>query len=257
MDSEVEARIEKTYRLIRKSVPRARIDSLEVVQQVDGYRQFWKPDKTNVVLLAESHVYTDYEDYEIKLDKSILHTIVPDYPLRFVRFVYCLGYGENKLLTRRTDRKNTGTWQFWKIFSYCVAENENDLGFRRVLKTKTPSFISRLHNKVAVLRKMKEKGIWLLDASIVGLYGSGKKNHIVIEKILDICWKNHIANEILESNPKHIIIIGKGVDNILHSKLTKLNIPFTVIPQPQARGTSQWQLENYKKYQRICARKCK
>jgi hypothetical protein len=27
-------------------------------------------------------------------------------------------------------------------------------------------------------------------------------------------------------------------------------------PQPQARGTSQWQLENYKKYRQICARYC-
>jgi len=150
-------------------------------------------------------------------------------------------------------KNNGGTPQYWKIFSSCVAENENDLGFRRVLKTGT-SLVLRLRNKVDVLRKMKERGIWLLDASIVGLYGSGKKNQTVTERIIEICWQNHIANMILESSPKHVIVIGEGVGNTLNSKLQKLQIPFTVIPQPQARGTSEWQLENYKKYQRICAK---
>jgi len=101
---------------------------------------------------------------------------------------------------------------------------------------------------------MKEKGIWLLDASIVGLYGSGKKNHTLIRRIIEICWKHHIANIILESSPKHVIVVGKGVGIILVRKLRELGIPFTVIPQPQARGSSEWQLENYKKYQRICTK---
>jgi len=205
--------------------------------------------------LAESHVYTDEKDSERKCNRFVLHKILPGYPLNFVRFVYCLGYGEDKLLTRkRTDRRNAGTPQYWKIFSSCVAENEDDLGFSKILKTGTPSLLLRLRNKVDVLRRMKEKGIWLLDASIVGLYGSGRKDHTVTEKILEICWDNYISNVIAESEPQHVIIIGKGVDNILHFKLKRANSPFTVIPQPQARGTSEWQLENYRKYQRICAR---
>ena len=258
MERKIEESIERTYESIQRNIPiNTRIDSLEVVKQVIQYRQFWKPKETNVVLLAESHVYTDEKDYEIKCDRSILHRIIQNYPLRFVRFVYCLSYGEDKLLSkRRMDRKNAGTPQFWKIFSSCVAENESDLGFHRVLKTQTRSFIHRLHNKVSVLRKMKERGIWLLDASIVGLYGSGRKNSAVIKRIMEICWRNHMEDVILEARPKHIIVVGKGVGNILHSKLGELSIPSTVIPQPQARGTSQWQLENYKTYQRICARYC-
>lgn len=182
---------------------------------------------------------------------------MPGYPDRFVRFVYCLGYGENELLRRaRTARKNSGTPQYWKIFSACVANNETDLGFEKVLKTGIRSFIVRLHNKINLLKKLKRKGVWLLDASIVGLYGSGKKNLKSIEKVLDSCWKNHIRDTILEAGPKHIIVIGKGVGDILYYKLRSLNIPFTVIPQPQARGTSEWQLENYRKYQRICSANC-
>jgi hypothetical protein len=236
------------------------IDSLEVVKQVEEYRQFWKPEKTNVVLLAESHVYTDEKDYEAKCNSSILDRIMlpenPNYPVNFVRFVYCLGYGEDSLLTRKPDRRNAGTPQYWKIFSSCVAEDEEDLGFSKVLKTRTPSLFQRLRNKVNILRKMKERGVWLLDASIVGLYGSGAKDAMITEGTIEICWKAHIADAILEANPKHIIIIGKGVGSILHFKPKNIDIPFTIIPQPQARGSSNWQLENYKKYQRICARYC-
>ena len=256
--NEVEVSIKKTYELIKEYVPHSNsIDSMEVVKQVEEYRQYWKPEETNVVLLAESHVYTDEQDYEIECDGFILNKFIPNYPLRFVRFVYCLGYGESKLLTRvRTDRKNMGTPQFWKIFSSCVAVNENDLGFHRVLKTGTPSLLLRLRNKVDVLRKLKEKGIWLLDASIVGIYRSGIMNKMIRKKIIKICWQRYVSNVILESSPKHVVVIGKGVSSILGRELRKLDIAFTTIPQPQARGTSQWQLENYKKYQRICATYC-
>lgn len=255
LDESVEQSIEKTYSLIQQNIPsNIQIDSLEVVKQVEEYRQFWKPKKTNVVLLAESHVYTDEQDYKIKCERSILHKLLPDYPDRFVRFVYCLGYGENELMTKiRTDRKNTGTPQYWKIFSSCVAKNENDLGFGSVLKTGT-YFEQRLRSKVNILRKMKKRGMWLLDASIVGLYGSGKKNHTITEMVLKICWRNFIASTIEESAPKDIVVIGKGVGRILERKLLRINVPVAIIPQPQARGTSRWQLENFKKYQRICAR---
>lgn len=105
-----------------------------------------------------------------------------------------------------------------------------------------------------ILNKMKEKGIWLLDASIVGLYRSGIKNYKkIVKRTIKICWKNHLLNIINEPQPKHIIVIGKEVENILDSELRKTRIPFTTVPQPQARGNSQEQLERYKKYQRICA----
>jgi len=258
MKNDNESSIETTYRVIQRSIPfGVQIDSLDAVKQVEEYRQYWKPKETNVILLAESHVFTDAQDYEIKLKDCILNRILVDYPLRFVRFVYCMGYGENELLTRvRSDRRNMGTPQYWKIFSSCIAENDNDLGFHCVLKTATRSFMKRLHNKVHVLRQLKEKGVWLLDASIVGLYGSGTKKPTMIEKVLEICWNNYLVDTITDVDPKHIIVIGKGVGNILNYKLRKITSSFTVIPQPQARGTSQWQLENYKNYQRICAKYC-
>jgi len=248
--------IEETHELIKRSVPHALIDSLEVVKQVEEYRQFWRPMEVNVVLLAESHVYTDKQDYEIKCRRLFMNEIIPNYPLHFVRFVYCLGYGENGLLERKVEDNEMGTWQFWKIFSSCVAQNEYNLDFQKVLKTQTPFPLQRLRNKVNVLQKLKEKGIWLLDASIVGLYRSGIKSHKTVKRIIEICWENHLLNMIRELQPKHIIVIGRRVENILGSELRKIKIPFTTVLQPQARGDSQEQLERYKKYQRICVKYC-
>jgi len=254
----VDGNIEETHELIKKCVPEEKIDCLEVVKRVERYRQFWKPSKTKVVLLAESHVYTDKKDYEIKRSSLLVNKFIPNYPLGFVRFVYCLGYGENELLNEPI-KNNGGTPQYWKIFSSCVAENKNDLGFHRVLKSKkngTPSLLERIANKVSILQKMQERGIWLLDASIVGIHGSGIEDYKTKKTIIENCWQNRIETTIRELNPKHIVAIGKGVGNILNSELQELKIPFEILPQPQGVRSSQGQNEYYKCYYEICERHC-
>ncbi len=243
--------IEKTYEIIRSWVPEGKlIGTLEVVKQVEQYKLFWKPKKASVVLLAESHVPTSDEDLKIE-SSSILDNSISDYPTHLVRFVYCLSYGEDWLLVNPI--KNSGTLQFWKIFSSCIAENDNNLNFQKLTKSNNPR-TARLRNKIEILKKMNTKGIWLLDASIVGIDRDvlDKKE---INKTLEICWDNHIKDSILNVNPDHIIIIGKTVEKALINKLGRLGINFTVLPQPQGvRKSSEEQLENYKKYQRICSK---
>ena len=256
LQKSVELSIEKTYELIQQEVPlETEVDSLEVVKQVEEYRQFWKPKETNVALLAESHVYTAEQDFKTKCERSILRRVIPDYPINFVRFVYCLGYGENELLNRAI-KSNSGTWQFWRIFSSCVGEDE-----MKVLKMGTSNLEQRLRNKTNVLRKMRNKGVWLLDSSIVGLTKIKRdetltktKKDAVISKIIRECWDNHLEKMIQTANPKHVIVIGTDVEKILRYELKKLNIPYTTIDAPQRHLSSQEQQENYEKYQRICAR---
>jgi hypothetical protein len=251
MERDQEGSLERTYSLIKKEFPRARVDSFEVVRQVEEYRQFWKPEKISVILLAESHVYTDEVDFGREFHKSILEEILPYHPTHFVRFVYCLGYGEDELLTgTRTLRKNTGTPQFWKIFSSCISKNVDDLRFYRILRTGTPSTIRRLQNKVNVLRQMKEMGIWLLDASIVGLYGNGlRSDQITCRRIIEICWENYVGKVVENAQPKFIIVIGKGVERAVGSRL---KFPYEAIDLPQARLSSDRQYENYRRYNEIC-----
>jgi hypothetical protein len=246
--------IEKTYEFVKNRVQGKSVDSLEVVKQVEEYRQFWKPAQTNVVLLAESHVYTNDQDHKTECIKQLLNNFLPNYPTRYVRFVYCLGYGENEILNQQLE-DNTGTPQYWKIFSSCISKNEHDLGFQRILKTEN-SLFQRLRNKIAVLQEMQKKGIRLLDASIVGIYRA-KYKYETKERIIKICWDEHLKNVITELHPKYIVVIGKGVESILRWRLGILGIKYETLRQPQGdRGTSEQQLENYRKYQRICSKYC-
>jgi hypothetical protein len=252
MEKDLLANLEHTYGLIRKEFPNVAIDSFDVVRQVEEYRQFWRPEKVNVILLAESHVYTDKNDIGRRCTQSILQKNLPNYPTPFVRFVYCLGYGEDALLTETaTGRKNSGTPQFWKIFSSCVSDNPNDLCFYKVLKTGTPSLSNRVRNKIEILRKMKEKGIWLLDSSIVGLYGNKiKQDPGVYAGIINICWNNYVGKLVEATKPKFVIIIGKGVEKIVKPNL---KFPFESIDLPQARLSSKEQKANFRRYSEICS----
>ncbi|MFZ7138027.1 MAG: hypothetical protein ACOWW1_06385 [archaeon] len=246
--------MEQTYSLIKKDVPQVEIDSLDVVKKVEEHRRFWKPKKTNVILLAESHVYTDQKDFEIWTSQSYLQKFPIGYPSRFVRFVYCVGYGETEILTKKPKRTNSGTPQYWKIFSSCVAKNKYDLGLDRVLKSRRIRSRSlRLQNKLNILYQMKTKGIWLLDASIVGLYGNqAKKSLEDYQKIIEICWDNYLKQVITEVSPKFIIVIGKQVENSLFSRLNELNIPYETLYQPQARLTKQEHFRNFQQLNKIC-----
>jgi len=246
-----EKEIEKTYHLIKENCPHIRIDCLETVKQVEEYRQYWKPDKTNIVLLAESHVYTDQNDSKRKLNQCFIQKSLPGYPLNFVRFVYCLGYGEDELLNgEKGSRENAGTPQFWKIFASCIATNPDNPRYYRVLKSGTSCFAERLQNKISVLKEMKQNGIWLLDASIVGLYGNGAKNDLsACDRIIEICWNNYIEGIVEQAEPKFVIIIGKGVEKIVGHKL---KIPFEVIDLPSAWLDASSLRGNFRRYTEIC-----
>jgi hypothetical protein len=43
------------------------LESFDVVRAVDKYRQYWRPPgkRVRIILLAESHVYTNEKDYEV------------------------------------------------------------------------------------------------------------------------------------------------------------------------------------------------
>lgn len=255
--------IEKTYELIttilsRKGVPSEAIDPFEVVKEVENYRKFWKPDEIKVLLLAESHVHTVKQEYDIecKKCKELEKVIPPSYPSHFVRFVYCLGYGENELLKGEITQNQGGTWQFWEIFSACMAANEYDFGFEKVLKKGTCDCLERLKNKVALLNQMKERGIWLMDASILGLAKSGLGLKIA-KQIIELSWENYVKEIITKSNPRSIIIIGQNVKACLTDHIKNLNIEFKTIDAPQAWVDRQTRLENLKQYQTIVAKKVK
>ena len=223
------------------------LEPFDIVKSVDDHRNFWKPKKVKVLLLAESHIYTSVSKY----DNLMRYDDFPELigcPTNYVKLVYCLGYGERKLVNL-SDR---GTPQFWKIFAACINQNFSSES-KKILISSTPNFHLRLHNKISLLEKLNDRGIWLVDASIVALYNNADKPfQKIMKEIMEISWEHHVSKVIHQVKPAKIIVIGVGVSNILEDKLNKINIPFHVQPQPQGIRTKKGQEETFQKYYELC-----
>ncbi|MFC2038987.1 hypothetical protein ACFLUG_04380 [Chloroflexota bacterium] len=228
------------------------IEPFESVDLVEEYRRFWKPNKTKVVLLAESHVLTRQKDMNITLPDI---EELPGYPKKYAKFVYCLGYGEPELTKNDSHPKLDGTWQFWKIFYSCINTIQDNSDFKRILKGERGAhFKERLSNKINLLQNLKRDGIWLIDASITALYDASKKpKKTTYREIIKTSWNSYTKDVIAEANPMHIICIGKGVYNVLGNELKRFNNSrIHLIEQPNAHLSAQRHLMNYQKYGEVC-----
>ena len=223
------------------------IEPLESVQLVEEYRRYWKPEKVRVVLLAESHVFTSNEDRRIVIPHI---DDLPGYPSRYARFVYCLGCGERTLTKNPNHPPRDGTPQFWKVLYACNNPISSLQDFGPVQGRTRPG--QRLRNKIALLKNLKTKGIWLVDASIVALYREGEKVPGMAE-VLRKSWRSYTRQVITSANPEYVICVGIGVADIVEKDLRELfHDRYSVIPQPNARLSSIEHIENFQRYQAIC-----
>jgi hypothetical protein len=227
-----------------------KVDSFQVVNEVDKYRNYWKPERVNVILLAESHVFTSDDDFKIKINYSNFKELIPNYPDGFVRFVYCIGYSESDIFSNHPNSSfiNPGTWQYWEIFSACASSDLNT-----VLKKEMPRHVERIKNKINLLKKLREMGIWLVDSSIAGINGLPNK---LKREIIMLSWNNYVKNIVLDENPKAIIFIGKPVKDVLKDEIDSKSIKSFFQPQPQARLSLTEREKVLENYQNICSLYC-
>jgi hypothetical protein len=240
--------LHQTYTNI-KQILKLNAEPWESVELVDTYRQYLKPKKVRVILLAESHVFTSDADRQIGIRPI---SGLPGYPMQYARFVYCLGYGEKLLRNGQPYPKRDGTPQFWKILISCNSDPAIPLiDFNRILGQTPPA--QRLQNKIKLLNDLKAKGVWLVDASVVALYKEGMKIPDMFAA-LEESWRSYTRGVVISSDPDHVICVGKGVASVVGSDL-KRAFPHkhTIIEQPNARLSSARHLENFKMYSRICS----
>jgi hypothetical protein len=222
-------------------------EPLESVQLVETYRRFFKPDKVRVVLLAESHVFTNDADRKIPI---IPIPGLGGYPEQYARFVYCLGYGEKSLTGSALHPRRDGTPQFWKIFFSCCNPITSPNDFHPVLG-KTPTH-QRIENKIKILNRLRDQGIWLVDTSIAALYKDSKKIPFMFDA-LEESWNSYTRDIVVSAKPEHVICIGKGVASVVGDDLKKHFLSrYTVIAQPNAFLSSEEHFANYQTYSRIC-----
>eukprot|EP01083_Nonionella_stella_P083695 231483_1 len=98
--------------------------------------------------------------------------------------------GKGMKKTLKADSKittNKGTPQYWQLLLHLSGLNPKDVP---ILKQQISSTKGRIRNKLKILRALKERGVWLLDTSIIGWYIQQEKQYAVSpqdKNIYDFC----------------------------------------------------------------------
>ena len=219
-------------RLLHTGTTGVATEAVEVAWEVERYRRSWRPKKTRLVLLAESHVFTTQEEFGRVLGGT---GTISGQTSHFVRFVYCLGYGENRLLNTPV-KTNPGTWQFRKIFYSCVNTIVSNSDFAPIVKSGT-DFPTRVKNKLNVLSALREVGVWLVDASIAAVYRPGRGQRTpdrVLTEVLRNSWRRYTRTTVESEKPEGVLCIGMKVRRSLRGLIEELGIPVGAVPQPGA-----------------------
>ncbi|MBZ0253984.1 MAG: hypothetical protein K8I02_11650 [Candidatus Methylomirabilis sp.] len=232
----------------------ANAEPFEAVWAVDWHRRYWRPDPVRVVLLAESHVFT--AAHEVAVSVRCDDFGYDELPTPYVRFVYCLGYGEDGLLTSRVN-DNRGTSQYWKLLYACCSAFEDDKRAAPVLATYTSDLETRLSNKVALLSELFERGIWLVDASIMGIYRPGGERPAprLVERAGETSWRNHVVHRIRDAAPHAVVCIGENVRSLAAPDLREIvGMHLYDVPQPNAYLTRERQDQVHQQLHEVCSR---
>lgn len=176
-------RLRFAHAAIERFLPHGDCEPFDSVCIAKRYYDYFRPEKVRVILLAESHAYDD--DECININRPIIgydHISALEYdgPREFVALVYCLAYGEESILEKRDCEKSMytinalkskGTPQFWKLFAACAGDERDSSGSfgSTLLKSKT-HVCERIRSKLNILKRLRDRGIWLLDTSIVAWY---------------------------------------------------------------------------------------
>jgi len=173
---------------------------------------------------------------------------LPGYPKQYARFVYCLGLGERDLTNDPHHPRRDGTPLFWKVLFACDNRIGSIEDFMPVQRR--TSFPQRLRNKIHLLTNLRAKGIWLVDASIVAVYGNGVNvSRRGMTEVLRKSWESYTKQVVTSANPEYVICVGKGVARVVENDLQAL-FPgrYEVIPQPNARLSSKEHMTNFQRY---------
>ena len=211
-------------------------ETFAAASKVEEHRWHWRPDNPRVILVAESHVYTSEADLGVTIDPSVVAPLLVDGetlpPAEYVGLVYCLGYGETELLCNRHPQFRPGsTWQYWDLFGRLA-----DTGRQPRASART-TLRQRLEWKFGTLRRLKQRGVWLLDGSVHAIYlGRRQRRSFETCQALHRQWCEHYGNKVLEQAGNPVVwAVGAGVRDCLRGNLAGFQ-PDNFLYQPNARG---------------------
>ncbi len=110
----------------------------------------------------------------------------------------------------------------------------------RVMKSSERDQAQRVLNKFELLRKMREAGIWLVDASVCALVRQRKRlvASDAYTSVLKACWELHVREVLSACAPAAVLIVGKGVSDCIAGDVRSVlgpKVELKKIRQPNAR----------------------
>jgi len=201
-------------------------ESSAYLASVAAWRDCWRPAKVRVLLVAESHVAEQEGDMTVRV--CIPGRAQEALPSSYCRLVYCLGYGESGVCNP-IPVPNRGTQQYWDIFG-AISGGRTPSQPRKI----GSSLVERLRWKLEVLTWLRDKGVWLVDACVAGVYlpGGGRAvtganyDQMVRDSFERFVWPS-VANEPVEQ----VWVIGVGVSRALSGHIAMVNARTIVQPQ--------------------------
>ncbi|WP_343896922.1 hypothetical protein [Craurococcus roseus] len=195
----------------------------EAAVAAEECRQAWRPERVRVLLLAESHIATSAADltYRVALPPGL------DWPgpTRFVRHIYCAGYGEPELLEGPLGpggRPKGGTPQFWRLMA--AAEGADCPAWPVIARGAGKEAPPRLAAKAALLHRLRARGVWLTDASLAALAVPSVRRHggaALDAFALRESWRLYQGALLTALAPFHVAVIGLGVARTLAAELDR------------------------------------
>ena len=210
-------------------------ESDEYLVGVEAWRAAWRPGCVKVLLLAESHAAQAPGDERVRVRLPASIRGKRQLPATYVRLVYCLGYGENGVCSPAPSTSNRGTPDYWDIFERIAAtgpRHANELLPRR-----------QLERKVAVLERLAGRGIWLEDASPVGIYQTGggrlTRDSDTLAAIEREGYSHYVRPGVAADGPQ-VWIIGRTVAKALRG-LPGIRTDRVIMQPSYARRVGAWE----------------
>jgi hypothetical protein len=225
-------------------------EPFEVAEEVERLRLVWRPSKVRIVVLAESHIWTSLDELKncVRAPEGNESKFIPS---KFVRFVYCLGYGERSLLAQRIA-PSASTRQYWTLLHDTLREPTT------ICWPHNPQ--ERIAKKLCLLCELKDAGVWLVDASVTALYkprdGRLVKSKSKYKELLRACWESHVCDIIAGCSASAVLIVGKGVYEAI-GDLVRPAVPqaeVEVVKQPNARMKREERNDERRKVFNFCRR---
>ena len=214
-------------------------ESMEYLTRIDQWRRAWRPERVRVLLIAESHVAERAGDLDVQVILPPNVGADPTLPRGFCRLVYCLGYGESDICGPVTHG-NAGTWQFWDLFG--TVASRLDSSITPLMPRRGDSVLAARRGwKLSVLETLSEGGVWLVDASIIGICGpdgTRRATGFHYRQLLRESFELFVWPDVAAHTPEQVWIIGRGVGRAL-AGLPMID-PEKVISQPQDRNALRY-----------------